>query len=80
MRSFTQAKNMIKRGLHGDNVRRTGSGTTDDHYKHLVCSYAYIKRRGWGHTVWCFDRSELGEGARMMSYRRGAFFSGGYML
>ncbi len=73
MRSFNAAKNLIHRGLKGRNA-------TDRDYKHLVCSYAYIRTRGWGHTVWCFDRTELGDGARLLRYRRGAFFSGGYML
>ena len=73
MASFNAAKRMIHSGLKG-------AGSYDQSYRKLICSYAYISQAGWGHSVWCFDRSELGDGIRLMSYRRGAFFSGGYML
>jgi hypothetical protein len=75
MRNFRAAKNLIHKGLKG----KKGYNATQ-HYKEYVCSYAYIRTKGWGHTVWCFDREELGDGGRLMRYKRGAFFTGGYML
>ena len=52
---------------------------SEDH-KNWICSYAYVKKAGWGHTLWCSKRDKFGHHTRMYDYKQGAFFTGGYMV
>ncbi len=67
LKSFQAAVTLVRNGLsHSD--------------MDWVCSYAYVKKAGYGHTVWCSKRDRFGEHTRMYTYKQGAFFVGGYML
>ena len=67
LKSFQAAVTLVRTGLsHSD--------------MDWVCSYAYVKKAGYGHTVWCSKRDRFGEHTRMYTYKQGAFFVGGYML
>ncbi len=73
--SFKAAVSLIKSGLG----HSTGYGSLKDR-DCWVCSYAYVKKAGYGHTVWCSKREKFGHHTRLFDYRAGAFFSGGIMV
>ena len=77
LKSFQAAVTLVRTGL--SHSKTAGYGATEDH-KDWVCSYAYVKKAGYGHTVWCSKRDRFGEHTRMYTYKQGAFFVGGYML
>ncbi len=79
LKSFQAAVALVRTGLSKPKTTGYGADTSDD-YKHYVCSYAYVKKAGYGHTVWCAKRDRFGDHTRMYSYKAGAFFTGGYML
>ena len=79
--SFKAAVSLIKSGLgYSSGYGSSSRGSRVSHDNGWVCSYAFIKRAGYGHTVWCSKREKFGHHTRLWDYRAGAFFSGGIMV
>ena len=81
IKSLAAAAALIKNGLSHPKAGAVTSSTVgpEEHHKY-VCSYAYVKKAGYGHTVWCSKRDRFGEHTRMYKYKQGCFFTGGYMM
>ena len=81
MKSFKAAVALVKWALnHKTGTALTAAAHGPECHKKWVCSYAYVSKAGWGHTVWCSKRDKFGHHTRMYDYKQGAFFTGGYMV